>query len=268
MAPHRSLTYILAAVALLAAGCATQAPAPIERLAPEAPAAKGLPPRQPADTPSPLLARPPFGLYAHYPSNDTLATLSIGPVSPDGRYRAALTGQGAWIARVDGAWLWQLELPIPKPPAPPPDPPGTQSPKPATPPAAPAKQPVPVGPLVWTPQGALLFQDDTGAWHLANPEAAQITPMAAVLTSKEGVTFSPDGKQVSYYTPGKTGRQLWVAAADGTGAKLMGENVTGFWEEATGQLVVQKVAGPPATTGGPDKAPGMDPLLNKGQQKQ
>lgn len=239
-----SFRYPLGSLFLLAAlltGCGPQPGIPLQRLAPESPAAAGLPQRPAADGPSPLQARPPFGHYAQAPSSDTLSMLSVAPVSPTGKYRATMTSQGAWVARIDGAWLWQIELPKPPPapPAPAPDRPGAQP----APPPAPPRQPVPVGSLRWTPLGALLFQDDAGVWWLADPEIASVSQLPLGLQGKDLAQFSPDGKQVLYYTTGRTGRQLWVAAADGKDARLLGENVAGEWD-AEGKLVVTKVTNP------------------------
>lgn len=248
---------MLAILAMVAVGCARPVPAPSQQgLSPDAPAARGLPPREPAGTPSPLQVRPPFGLYAQSPGIDTLTTLASGALSPDGRYRAAMTAEGPWVARVDGAWLWQIELQVPLPPPTPPVPPGTHPAKPPSPPPAPAKPPVVVGALQWTDAAQLLFQDDTGAWHLADPAGARVTALPPAFKGKEGLQFSPDGRQVLFYAPGKTGRGLWLAAADGSNPKLVGENVTGFWQKPGGNLVVQK------------PTPGMDPLLNMGLSKQ
>ncbi|HYF91897.1 MAG TPA: hypothetical protein VD969_06600 [Symbiobacteriaceae bacterium] len=245
-----------AVLLLLTAGCSSKAPElMMPQLAPDAPAAAGLPPAPVGDAPTPLLDRPPFGLYAQYPGRDTLTTLSTARLSPDGRYRAAITDQGLWFARVDGAWLWQVPLPgaaDPKPAQSPAQPAISQPvlpPQPGASPPGTAGQPKPptgakatkyVGPIDWTPRSTLLLRDDTGTWVEIDPEACKVTLLPQALQGKEWITYSPDRKQVMYYTPGKTGRQLWIAKADGTDARLQGENVTGFWGP-DGKPVITKV---------------------------
>ncbi|HWI52997.1 MAG TPA: hypothetical protein VNT01_12735 [Symbiobacteriaceae bacterium] len=254
-------------LALLLAGCGKQPELMLQRLAPDAPAAEGLPPAPVAGAPTSLLDRPPFGLYATYPSRDTLTSLSTATLSPDGRYRAAITAQGLWLARVDGAWLWQVPLPevaAPKPTAPGlpamsqpvlPQQPGTVQPGAhQTAPQTTTKATAYLGPLDWTPRSTLLLRDDTGTWAEIDPEACKVSLLPAALQGKEWITYSPDRKQVLYYTPGKTGKQLWQAQADGTKPILLGENVTGTWGP-DGKPVVTKVQPPAAGAGNkPGKA--------------
>lgn len=233
------------ALALISAGCGKPPELMLQRLDPKAPAASGMPATPSPEQPVPLTERLPFGLYANYPSRDTLERLSLGELSPDGRYRAAMTDQGAWVTRIDGAWLWQMELPAPgtQPAAPPP---------PATPGSRPlAVPPAPViiqgttfaGALKWTPRNTLLVQDDVGTWYEAAPAAARVTPLPAALQGKGELIFSPDGKQVMYYVTVKTAKQLWVVNIDGTNARLLGENVTGRWGP-DGKPVVEKIPDP------------------------
>lgn len=252
-----------AAAALLLAGCSKPPELMLQRLAPDAPAAEGLPPAPVGDAPTPLLDRPPFGLYAAAPSRETLQQLSTAPLSPDSRYRAAMGEQGLWIARVDGAWLWQVPLPetaVPKPtpsqPALPQQPPaqtgttpGKTTPTQATKPSEAPKATKYLGPLDWTSRDTLLLRDDTGTWVEIDPEGAKVTLLPAALQGKEWITFSPDRKQVLYYANGKTGKQLWVANADGTKPTLLGENVTGTWGP-DGKPVVTKVQVQTTATGG------------------
>ena len=234
------------AAALLLAGCGGSDERSLQRLSPDAPAATGLPPAPVADQATPLLGRAPFGLYANYPSNDTLTKLSTAPQSPDGRWRLAFTEQGLWLTRVDAAWLWQV------PQAAPPQPTIKQGKE-------------YVAPVSWLPNGNLLLRDDAGAWIEANPTSANVKLLPAALQGKEQLTFSPNGQQVLYYTPGKTGLQLWLAKADGTDPKLQGENVTGFWD-ATGKLVVQKSTAP--TPGTPLPREKLAPDLRIGPERQ
>lgn len=241
---------MLGLLTLLAAGCGPadhtgQAPSP-QPLAADAPAARGLPVLRPPELPSPLMERAPFGLYAHSPTNDTLTTLASGTLSPDGRFRTASTPQGIWVARADGAWVWEVQLPAPPPPAGSETRPGTQAP------GLPAVQPPPTAPAIvgtpgWTPRITLLLQDDTGAWHEADPASTRITPMAAFFRGKQDLALSPDGKQVLYYIPGKAGRQLWIAKIEGTEARLQGENLSGVWDKSGKLVTVQEVKPGPQT---------------------
>ena len=255
------LSLALAALALTA-GCGRQTQTQMMRLDPKAPAASGLLLAPEPGQPSPLLQRPPFGLYAHYPSDDTLKALSTGTLSPDGQFRFAMTAQGLWVARADAAWLWQVELPAP--PAAPPDPKATTDPKAATPPADPTK-PAAVAPeaqkprtLVgfpqWTNRGRLLLQDSANTWYEADPVTGTVRPLPAVFNGARGLTPSPDGTQVFYYLDGKTGRQLWTAKADGTNPKLVGENLIAQWDPVKGTLLTQA------------SAPTPDPKQNSGNQ--
>jgi hypothetical protein len=247
---------------MLLTGCTKPPELMLQRLASDAPAAVGLPPAPVGNAPSPLLDRPSFGLYATSPSRETLQLLSTAPLSPDGRFRAAINEQGLWIARIDGAWLWQV--PLPEAAAPPKTgttTPGARQPgtaaqgaqtqpaKPATPTTAHTTKPIKyLGPLDWTQQVTLLMRDDTGTWVEIDPEAATVTLLPAALQGKEWLTYSPDRKQVLYYAPGKTGKQLWVANADGTKPVLLGENVTGIWGP-DGKPVVTKVQTQATATG-------------------
>jgi len=237
----------IALAALLAAGCSKPPELMMQRLDEKAPAAQGKPNVPGAGDPAPIVDRPPFGLYAVSPTTDTLTRLSTGTLSPDGRFRAVMAGDGPWVTRVDGAWLWQVTVPEPK--APPTTTPGTSTAPPTTTPAQPPKPPRIVGGLEWTSRNTLLMQDDTGAWLEADPVMAKITPMPAFLRGKEGVLFSPDLTQVLYYLPGKNAKQLWVAKPDGTGAKLLGENVTGTWDAAGKPVVTQNPKTPAVPSG-------------------
>jgi hypothetical protein len=240
---HRYATWGVL-LTLLLAGCGKPQALMLQHLDPKAPAAAGLPTPPGPEEPARLTDRPPFGLYAEYPSSDTLARLSHGSLSPDGRFRSAMTGQGAWVARVDGAWLWQITLPSL---------PATPTAKPAVPGPQPATAPPPKAPAIaameWTPQNTLLLRDATGTYHQAEAEWAKITMLPATLQGKEMLTFSPNGKQVLYYINGKTGKQLWLANADGTNAKFLGENVVGSWDK-DGKPAVMKQAAPSADAGG------------------
>lgn len=239
------------ALASLLVGCNGPQAVTMQHLDPASPGGAGLPAAPAWNAPAALAQRPPFGLYAQTPSSDTLSTLASGVLSPDGRYRAAVTGQGLWVARVDGAWLW--EVPLAEPPAPAPAPAATtatdaaKTTTPPTPAPLPAKPIKFVGTPQWTPGNTILIQDDTGNWDLANPDRVEIHALPALLQGKESPQFSPDGQQVLYYTAGKAGQQLWVARADGTAAKLMGENVIGNWN-ASGKLVVTKAVNPKPTS--------------------
>jgi hypothetical protein len=264
----------LVLLALLVAGCGKPPELSMQKLASDAPAGDSLPPVPVGQAPTPLTDRTPFGLYANYPNRDTLETLSTAALSPSGRFRAAFTSQGLWIVRVDGAWLWQVPLPEPteppttgqtgaqpglaQPVIPPPTiPPDTKAPTtPATTPAKPVNVPKAtkyLGPLNWTAQSTLMLRDDANTWVEIDPDAAKITVLPAALQGKDWLIFSPDRKQVMYYTPGKTGKQLWIAKADGTEPKFLGENVEGSFDPA-GKPVVTKVQ--PATP-----SPGAKTLL-------
>lgn len=243
---------LMAATSLLLGGCGQPQSLQLQRLDPKAPAANGLPALPLKDQPSPLTVRAPFGLYAEAPTSDTLDRLAIGPVSPDGRFRAALTDQGVWVARVDGAWLWQVELPpLPVAPTANNDKKKTTADKNKT-QATPPKATRVVSNPAWTFRGSLVFQDDTGRWLEADPVTASVGLAPADLQGKEIISFSPDGKRVLYYVTTKTAKQLWVANANGSQPKFLGENMTGSWDEK-GNPVATKIPTPqpPATAGTP-----------------
>lgn len=178
-----------------------------------------------------LPLRPPFGLYAESPQPATLVQLAHGSPSPDQRHHMAHTAQGLWITRTDGAWLWHVQLPARAEPKAPPLPPGTHPPpapakaKPANPPAL----PLIVGTARWTERSTLLLRDDQGAWYEADPLTALVVPLPAALRGAEELTLSPDGRKLFYYTPGRRGRQLWTANADGSEPRSHGENLVGRW---------------------------------------
>jgi hypothetical protein len=238
-----------ALVALMLTGCGKPTGLLLQRLDPKAPAASGLPALPGPDEPAPLTARAPFGLYAQPPASDTLAKLAQGTISPDGHFRAAMTGQGAWVARVDGAWLWQIALPAPPAPLPP----KSSQPGLKLPPPPPTKAPLVVS-MEWTLRDTLLLKDDVGVYHEANAEWGTTVQLPLALQGKQSLTFSPDGKQVLYYSNGKSGKQLWIANADGTNPKYQGDDITGSWDEAS-KLVVVKPK-PPAVGAGAPTAPG------------
>ncbi|HEY3367117.1 MAG TPA: hypothetical protein VGK74_18845 [Symbiobacteriaceae bacterium] len=259
MTMKRLAAWGVAALALVAVGCNKPQGLVLQHLDPEAPAAAGLPARPAPDQPAPLTERPPFGLYAETPARDTLTALATGTSSPGDRFRAALTAQGAWVARVDGAWLWQIQLPdaapapgTPTVPAPPAKP---DSEKPNVKPA-PAAGPATVKSIEWTVRGTLLIQDSKGLWLEADPEHARVTALPAGLQGKEVVAFSPDGKQVLYYVNDKAGKQLWSANADGSKPTYLGVGLAWSWNEQ-GKLVVAKIAGPPIP---PPPAPAGPPV--------
>lgn len=261
---------LTAVAALLLAGCSKPPELMLQKLSPTTPAAEGFPALPLDGEKTPLGAKAPFGLYANYPSNDTLERLSTGTLSPDGRFRFAFTDQGVWVTRADGAWIWQVPLPDegtaaaqPASPAQAQQPSTTQAGKPATPPPPP-KGTKYVGPTDWTPRNTLLLRDDMGTWIEAAPWTTQVTLLPQPLQGKEGIEFSPDGKQVIYYAPGKTGKQLWLAGADGANPKLQGENVTGFWDK-TGKLQVQKNVVPQA---GPNAKKDLAPDLRFGPERE
>lgn len=212
--------------ALWAAGCAA-----VPRLAPVPPAAPPLPAVLTPEPLAPLPAHPPFGLYAITPEPATLEQLAHGLTSPDQRYRLAHAAQGLWVARSDGAWFWQVQLPAPSEPKAPPLPPGTHPPpsleKPK--PTAPQAPPVMVGVARWTDRSTLLLRDNQGGWYEADPLMARVEPLPAPFRGAEELTLSPDGRKVLYYAPGRKGRQLWTANADGSSARSHGENLAGSW---------------------------------------
>jgi len=107
-----------------------------------------------------------------------------------------------------------------------------------------SRPPTSVGPLRWTAHGELILADQAGTWYLADPVTTRVKALAAALKGKEQVTFSPDGKQVIYSTPGKSGPQWWQATAEGSSPRLLGENVLARWDEATGAWVVGPLVQP------------------------
>lgn len=275
---RHALTIGLAA-ALLTAGCGKPPALMMQQLAPDAPAGEGQPPAPVGTQPTPLLDRPPFGLYAIYPNRDTLVALSTAPLSPDGRYRATITAQGLWIARVDGAWLWEVPLPdvaVPKPVTPTqpamsqpvlPTQPGTAKPPAGqtVSPATASKATKYLGPLDWTSQATLLLRDDAGTWVEINPEASKVTKLPAALQGKEWITYSPDRKQVMYYAQGTKGPQLWIAKADGTEPKFQGDNVTGTWG-ADGKVIITKTQ--PASPGAASQTSNVNTPPQPGQSRE
>jgi hypothetical protein len=231
-------------------GCGKSPGLAMQHLDKRAPAAAGLPALPDQDQPTPLVERAPFGLYTQYPSTDTLKTLSTGLLSPDGKFRVAVTDQGVWVARIDAAWLWQVNV-VPVPiagapnPKPNPDlnpvPPKSGTPVPPTPPQGTKA----VGPVEWTPKGLILLRDDVGTLLEADPQTTRVSPLPASLQGKEAITFSPNGKQIFYYATVKTGRQLWLANADGTNPMLQAENRTGKWDINNKLVIAPLVEGSP-----------------------
>lgn len=144
----------------------------------------------------------PFGLYASPPDTQTLASLQNATLSPDGRFRAARTPQGIWVARVDREWHWQV-----------------------------AEQPGP-SEFSWTTRGTLLFADEAGVWYSAHPYTGLILP-ALTEGFRENAgpidSFSPDGGRVAYRVPGPGGFTLWVARVDGTDPVRLGDNASAQW---------------------------------------
>ncbi|MFZ5823490.1 MAG: hypothetical protein ACOY94_04000 [Bacillota bacterium] len=245
-------TLTLALLLFTLTGCASRlpgtAPARTVKLDPNAPAAAGHLPLPLPEAPSPLTERPPQGLYATEPSADTLARLSTGTLSPDGQFRLAVTAQGAWVARIDGAWLWEIQLPAPPPKEPEPPAPGGPLPPPPPPPPPPTV----VGAPHWTPQSTLLLLDSNGLWQEANPAKAMVTPLPAALQGTTGIAFSPDGRQVLYYK----GAQLFTALRDGTQPKLIGANLIGSWTPE-GKLVTTSALSPTQNQGPNVVSPGL-----------
>lgn len=264
---HSCLTLALAA-ALLLTGCGqpnnSTTPAGPGGVDPAAPVAGGHAALPLDGQPTALAERPPEGLYAAPPTADTLQQLGQAPLSPDGRFRALLSGGDAWVVRVDAAWIWQVQVPTAQQEQQPPAGQGTQQsqagPNAQQSPTAqgaqqpPAGQPdagggtaanpnpaVPAtiaGPLQWTPESTLLFQDSTGYWHEANPDTAIVTTLPAAFLGATGLTPSPDGHLVMYYK----GTQLYTAQRDGSKPVLVGNNLVGHWDSA-GQLVTTVKAG-------------------------
>jgi hypothetical protein len=231
-------------------GCGQPPGLALQHLDKLAPAAAGLPARPDPDQPTPLLERAPFGLYTQYPSNETLKALSIGLLSPDGKFRVVVTDQGVWVARVDAAWIWQVSVvPVPIVGALNPNPDPKIVPKQGTPvPPTPPKGTKAVGPIEWTPKGMLLLRDDVGTLLEADPQTTRVSPLPATLQGKEAITFSPNGNQILYYVTLITGRQLWVANADGTNPKLQAENRTGKWDIDNKLVIAPLLEGSPKST--------------------
>lgn len=161
-----------------------------------------------------------------------------------------MSGPDAWVARVDGAWFWQIQVPPPPPPQPAEPATPTAGPVPSPPPPAPA--PTVRSPLQWTPQSSLLFQDSNGTWQEANPAMAQVVALPAALQGSSEVLFSPDGRQVLF----RKGNQLLTANRDGSLPKLVGQNLTGFW--APDSTLITTTAPVPGTGTSTDpRIPGM-----------
>jgi hypothetical protein len=229
----------LGALLVLMAGCGSASPPVLGSQTTSAHALAGYPPLPPADQPASFPAQP-FGLFASAPTPATLTTLARGVTSPDGRFRAALTAQGAWAVRVDGAWFWQIELPVMTP--------AITSAKPGgqagTPTAAGAQAgqsaaqlgqtPAPptqaaTGLGGWTPLSHLLVQAPDGSWFDADPLTATVTPLAPLWQGRTGLQVSPDGKQILYSQTGPKGPQVWLANIDGTRPTLLADNATATW---------------------------------------
>lgn len=248
---------LLGAALLLLTGCNKPSALVLTHLDPSAPAASGYPARPLPDQPSPLTERNPFGLFTDAPSAETIAALATAQVSGDGRYRASITTQGAWVNRVDGAWFWQIKLAstAATPPAPPTKPGQTQpnATQPAQTTTPPPMIQHTVRALQWTGRSQLLLRDESGTWLLANPDSATVTALPAALQGKQAIAFSPDGTQVLYYAPGKGGDELFVANADGSKPVSKGVNVTAYWDE-NGKLQIQQGKAPSLTK--PPAAPG------------
>jgi len=243
--PGRTRHATVALALLLLAGCATpdaSDTAMPDGVDPEAPVAAGYPAMPVPGEPTPLGDRLPSGLYASPPSADTLAALATAAPSPDGLFRAVLRNDGLWVTRIDGAWLWQVRLPATTAPQA-----GAQGQAPASGQTdteagdqaqmaaggAQGEIPNPVGPLQWTARSTLLFSDTAGRWLEAEPLTARVVPLNAFLNGATNVTPSPDGSRVLFYK----GSQLYTALRDGSQPTLVGENATGYWDDA-GQLVV------------------------------
>jgi len=202
-------------ILMIASGCRTATPY-MDRLDPTAPAAAGLPATPGPDEPIPLGERPIFGLYTETPTAETLAQLSMGKLSPDQRYRAAVTPQGIWVARVDGAWVWQVPLPaqpVPQTGQQPPQDGAGNSPGAAGQSAQntssgqngqnaqTSQSPVPApGPAMvdWEAPSTLLIRDTRGLWWKASPDWITVTRMAtppAIQTpSQQGGAAQPQSQ--------------------------------------------------------------------------
>lgn len=259
------LTLLLA----LLAGCGSASPPQTA----ETPVIKaqvlgGYPPLPTGDEPSPLNTANLFGLYAAPPSVATVEALAKGLTSPDGRFRTALTDQGAWIVRIDGAWYWQIELTTVTPngqstaqgaagnqtvgPASQQQQLGSQAGQAL---AAPVQTQVATALGGWTPAGQLMILTSTGAWFEANPLTATVTPLAPFWQGRVGLLVSPDEKQILYNQTGPKGPQVWVANKDGSRPTLVVDNGTAVWG-ADGKPVVTKLPDPtPVKPTGTPKAP-------------
>lgn len=231
-------------------------------------ALEGYPPLPAVGEPSPLNSANLFGLYAAPPSPATVEALSKGLTSPDGRFRAALTDQGAWAVRIDGAWYWQIELTTvtPNGQTAPQGAAGNQAVGQATQQtlgpqagqtalAAPVQTQSSTALGGWTPAGGLLVQASTGAWFEANPLTATVTPLAPFWQGRTGLLVSPDGKQILYTQAGPKGPQVWVANRDGSRPSLVADNATAVWGPEN-KAVVTKLPDPtPAKPTGTPKSP-------------
>lgn len=270
--PGRRVLASLLLLLFALTGCGSRTPGTSEGGAtvdPNSPAASGYGALPLPGQPTLLTERPLLGLYSTEPSADTLTQLGTGAISQDGRFRAVLTDQGAWIVRVDGAWLWQVQLPAVSPtPAGTPGTAGTTTG--ATPAtgtatgtagttgaatgtaagtagAATGATPAPAtvaGPVQWTPDSNLALRDSAGRWWAANTTTTQVSPMTTAFEGATGLTFSPDGSKVFFYK----GTQLITALRDGSQARLVGENLVGAWAP-DGTLQTTKKAPAPGTPG-------------------
>jgi hypothetical protein len=273
---------LLALLALLA-GCSSAPPAKRPQLAPNSAATIAYPPLPAPDQPAPLDAQHTFGLYDEKPSAATVEALSRGTSSPDGRFRAAFTDQGAWIVRADGAWYWQIMLPAQVAPPPQTAPgrtgqtgqpgqtgqvgqPGQAKPGATGEPSAPGKPTAPGQPGAqaqpgakpaalgaWTPAGRLLVQAVSGLWFEADPLTATVTPLAPFWQGRTGLQVSPDDKQVLYTQPGPKGPQVWVANRDGSKPTLVADNATAVWGPDNRPVITKlpEPTPPPKTGGAP-----------------
>lgn len=256
-----SLKEIVAVTGLLAllTGCGSAAPPKIEE-GPEMSqhALIGYPPLPAVGEDSPLSSVTPFGLYATPPSPATVASLAKGVTSFDGRYRAALTEQGAWTVRIDGGWFWQVELPPVV--APPTAPTGQAPPGQAAPPVTePPPPPVPQTAASlggWSSAGQLLIQSTGGAWFEANPLTATVTPLAPFWQGKVGLQVSPNDQQILYPQSGPKGPQVWVANRDGSRPTLVADNATAVWGPDNSPVVTKlpDPTTPPSTPAPPARS--------------
>lgn len=260
------LTLLLA----LLAGCGSASPPETA----ETPVIKaqvlgGYPPLPGAGEPSPLSTANLFGLYATPPSAATVEALAKGVTSPDGRFRTALSDQGAWIVRIDGAWYWQIELTTVTPNGQ-----STAQGAAGNQTAGPGTQQQQLGPQAgqtalappvqtqaaatlggWTPAGQLLIQATTGAWFEANPLTATVTPLAPFWQGRVGLLVSPDDKQILYGQTGPKGPQVWVANKDGSRPTLVADNATAVWGPDSKPVVTKLPDREPVKPTGTPKAP-------------